>query len=122
MSDKGTHFYNMVIVALMAKYGVHHKKALAYHPQSNEQAEITNPQIKRILEKTVGTNRKDWAMRLNDSLWAYRTTYKVPIGMLPYQLVFGKACRLPMELEHQAFWAIKKLNFYLQSVGEKMPL
>ena len=71
VSDEGTHLCNKVFAALMAKYRVHHKKALSYHPQSNEQAEITNREIKRILEKTVGINIKYWAMRLNNSLWAY---------------------------------------------------
>ena len=61
----------------MAKYGVDHIKALAYHPQSNRQAEITNREIKRILEKTVSADKKDWAMRLDESHWAYRTMYKV---------------------------------------------
>ncbi|KAK4856265.1 hypothetical protein QYF36_015841 [Acer negundo] len=58
-----------------------------------------------------GTPRAiDWAKKLGDTLWVYRTAYKSPIGMSPFLLVYGKACHLPFELEHKAWWAIKHLN------------
>ncbi|XP_047942901.1 uncharacterized protein LOC125189693 [Salvia hispanica] len=55
-------------------------------------------------------------------LWAYRTVYKTPIGMLPYQLVFGKSCHLPFEMKYRSYWAIKKLNHDFHKAGEERRL
>nr|GEX21760.1 reverse transcriptase domain-containing protein [Tanacetum cinerariifolium] len=91
----------------MAKYGVTHRLSTTYHPQTSGQVEVTNRGLKRILERTVGENRALWSNKLEDALWAFRTAYKTSIGCTPYRLVYGKACHLPLEIEHKAYWSLK---------------
>ncbi|KAL1531252.1 hypothetical protein AAHA92_33950 [Salvia divinorum] len=106
----------------MKKYGVHHRLSTPYHPQSNSQAEISNREIKSILEKTVSPTRKDWSKRLDDALWAYRTAFKTPIGMSPYKIVFEKMCHFPVGVEHKAYWTIKEVNLKADACEDERKL
>nr|GFA28684.1 reverse transcriptase domain-containing protein [Tanacetum cinerariifolium] len=105
-------------IQVMLKYGVTHHLFTAYHPQTSGQVEVSNRGLKRILERTIGENRASWSDKLDDALWAFRTAYKTPIGCIPYKLVYGKACHLPIELEHKAYWALKQANFDLTAAGD----
>ncbi|GKA00001.1 reverse transcriptase domain-containing protein [Tanacetum coccineum] len=59
-----------------------------------------------------------WSRKLDDALWAFRTTYKTPTGTTPYKLIYGKNCHLPFKIEHRAYWALKNCNPDLIVAGE----
>nr|GFC31431.1 reverse transcriptase domain-containing protein [Tanacetum cinerariifolium] len=82
----------------MIKYGVTHRLATAYHPQTSGQVGVSNRGLKRILERTT------------------------PIGCTPYKLVYGKPCHLPIKLEHRDYWALKHVNFDLKTAGDHRKL
>ncbi|GJV90588.1 reverse transcriptase domain-containing protein [Tanacetum coccineum] len=69
-------------------------------------------------ERTVGEHRASWSDKLDDALWAFRTAFKIPIGCTLYKLVYRKACHLPIELEHKAYWALKHCNYDLVTTGD----
>ncbi|GJT12185.1 reverse transcriptase domain-containing protein [Tanacetum coccineum] len=70
----------------MSKYGVIHRLATAYQPQTRGQVEVFNRGLKRILERTVGENRASWSDKLDDALWAFHSAFKTPIGCTPYRI------------------------------------
>jgi transposase InsO family protein len=119
ISDEGTHFTRKNFKKCLSKFGIEHRVSMAYHPQTNGQAETSNRQLKSILNKTIEKRGKDWSKKLDRALWAYRIAFKTSIGMTPYQFVYGKSCHLPVELEHKAYWRIKEMNLNLDAAVVK---
>nr|GEZ77250.1 reverse transcriptase domain-containing protein [Tanacetum cinerariifolium] len=90
ISDYGTHFCNDQFAKVMLKYGVSHRLATAYHPQTSGRVEVSNHSLKRILERTMDENHASWLDKLDNALWAFHKAFKIPIGCTPYKLVYGK--------------------------------
>nr|GEY58193.1 retrovirus-related Pol polyprotein from transposon TNT 1-94 [Tanacetum cinerariifolium] len=72
----------------------------------------------RAIISDRGENRASWSDKLDDALWAFRTAYKTPIECTPYKLVYEKACHLPIEFKHKAYWALKQAKFDLTVAGD----
>ncbi|GKD81993.1 reverse transcriptase domain-containing protein [Tanacetum coccineum] len=91
------------------------ERLMAVSDNNNEpwQVKNMNRAIKHILEKTIGSNRKEWSYKLDDALWAFRTAFKTPLGTTPFRIIYGEACHLLVELKHKAYWAIKNCNMDL---------
>ncbi|GJY37628.1 reverse transcriptase domain-containing protein [Tanacetum coccineum] len=98
--------------SLFARFGT--PRAIISHHSTH----FCNDQFTKVMLKTVGENRASWSDKLDDALWAFCTAFKTPIGCTPYKLVYGKACHLPIKLEHKAYWALKHCNFDLKSAGD----
>ena len=118
----GSHFNNVHFRTLLKKYGVYHWVTTPYHPQENGQLEVSNREVKNIVKKTIRSDGKDWAHKLPDALWTLQAAYKTPMEMSLFWLIFGKACHRPIELEHRAYWAIKKLNLSLDEARKQQLL
>ncbi|GJS56528.1 reverse transcriptase domain-containing protein [Tanacetum coccineum] len=118
ISDRGTHFCNSQLEKALLRYGVTHIISTSYHPQTNGQIEVTNRAIKCILERSVRYNPKDWFEKLNDALWAFTAAYKTPARCTPFRMVYEKACHLPVEIEHKAYWELKQCNMDLMAAAK----
>ena len=68
-----------------------------YNAPANSLVEAFNKTLCNLLKKVVGKSKRDWHERVEEALWAYRTTYRTPTQATPYSLVYGVEVVLPLE-------------------------
>lgn len=122
ISDGGSQFILKQFENLLKMYGLRHIIDTPNHSQTSGHVDISNRGIKSILKKTVSTPRKNWAVKLNEALWACSYAYKTHIWTNPFNLVYGKSCHLLVELEHKVYCAIKTHNMKCRTVEGKIIL
>eukprot|EP00253_Pinus_taeda_P002929 PITA_02929 len=113
LTDQGSQFTSKLMEKLMEEYKIKHRKSTPYHPQANGQVESTNKVLESIITKIVHLHRRDWAERLSEASWAYRTTWRNTTGHSPYELVYGKEVLLPIEFQVKTFNMVVQLGMNL---------
>ena len=78
MTDGGSHFTHGAFRKALAKYDVNHRISSPYHPQTSGQVELTNREIKLILQKTVNSSRKDWSKNWETPCGRIEQPTKIP--------------------------------------------
>ncbi|XP_028074143.1 uncharacterized protein LOC114276559 [Camellia sinensis] len=97
--DNGQPFRSDALNKLFAKYKIKNNHSSRYHAPANGLAEAFNKTLCKILKKMVDKNKKAWHEKLQEALWAYRTSHRTPTQATPYSLVFGGEAVLPLEVQ-----------------------
>ncbi|XP_020426562.1 uncharacterized protein K02A2.6-like [Prunus persica] len=97
ITDNGKPFSNWLMDKLCEDFGFKQCNSSMYNAPANGLAEAFNKTLCSMLKKVVGRTKKDWHERINEALWAYRTTYRTPTQATPYSLVYSVEAVLPLE-------------------------
>lgn len=99
-SDQGSEFVNELLKGFNNRLGALCKISSAYHPQSQGKVEKQNGTLKTMLSKLVNDSATDWDLLLPPVLLAYRSSKQSSSKLSPYEIMFGRKCTLPMDVEH----------------------
>ena len=119
ITDGGARFIGNKIIYTLKNHHVIHRVTSPYHPQANGQVESTNKVLEEILTKTVVAHYRDWATRLPEALWAYRTTWRNATGYSPYQLVLGREPIFPIDFEIKTLRTAQEVGLDLTDAQTK---
>ncbi|XP_049356393.1 uncharacterized protein LOC125821006 [Solanum verrucosum] len=97
LTDNGKPFTNKLMDKICDLFGFKQRNSSMYYAAANGLAEAFNKTLCNLLKKVVSKSKRDWHDRMEEALWAYRTTHRTPTQATPYSLVFGTEAVLPLE-------------------------
>jgi hypothetical protein len=103
LSDCKTSFVNMVIKNLCDQFQTKHRLTSAYRPQTNGMVERFNRTIGECIAKLLSDKEKEWDEYIESVLLAYRTMKHESTKFIPFQLIYGRQAKLPVELKITIF-------------------
>ena len=98
-SDQGQNFESNLMHEICQIMGIKKSRTTAYHPQGDGQVERQNRTLQEILSSFVGEHPENWDLYVDQAVYAYNTSRHETTGYSPYELVFGREPRMPIEVD-----------------------
>ncbi|KAM1050310.1 hypothetical protein ACFX2A_032768 [Malus domestica] len=111
ITDNGIVFITERFKKYTASLKIQLEQSTLYYPQANGQAEASNKVLIGILEKMIKERPGMWHLKLNEALWAYRTSPRSATGTTPYALTYGYDAMLPVELGVNSLRVIEQSSY-----------
>ena len=103
ISENGKLFDNPKFKKICQDLGVKNHYSSPRHPQANGQAKVTNRNLLKSIKTRLKGAKGEWPEELQNVLWPYRTTKRVPTGETPFRLTFGTEAVIPVEVGLTSF-------------------
>nr|XP_009792388.1 PREDICTED: uncharacterized protein LOC104239453 [Nicotiana sylvestris] len=97
ITDNGKLFDNKLMTKICELFGFKQRNSSMYYAAANGLAEAFNKTLCNLLKKVISKSKRDLLDRMEEALWAYRTTHRTPTQATPYSLVYGVEAVLPLE-------------------------
>ena len=98
VSHNGKQFDNPRFRQFSQELGIHNHYSSPGHPQANEQVEVTNRSLLKLIKTWLEGVKGLWPEALPSILWAYRTTVRIPMGETPFRMTYGNEAVVPVEI------------------------
>ena len=98
-SDQGRNFDSTLMHEIYQLMGIKKTRTTAYHPQCDGLVKRQNRTLQNILASFVSEHSADWDEWLAQAVFAYNTSVHESTGISPYEMVFGRPARMPIEVE-----------------------
>ena len=107
LSDQGTNFMSQLLKELYNLLNITQIRTSPYHPQTDGLVERFNKTLKSMLRKLVSKEGKNWDSLLPYVLFAYREVPQSTTGFSPFELLYGREVRGPLDVLREE-WEVSK--------------
>ena len=108
LTDQGSNFTSQLLMEVYRLLHIHPIRTSPYHPQTDGLVERFNQTLKSMLSKAVTTEGKDWDKLIPYLLFAYREVPQSSTGFSPFELVYGRAVRGPLDILRESWEASRR--------------